>query len=153
MTQKSEQGIRPRGICALKRQSPARECPLRGLCGDRQRAVRRFSEENYANNMTGIQRGLIAVALVGFGGCLRSGAATRRARRSDSGRPPRRTPPPPPAFASTAVVAARDDSVVMKMPGTERALTRGQVRGVEQFDAGTPRSIAARSLSSSRFAS
>ena len=84
--------------------------------------------------MTGIQRGSDRRRTRGLRG-VRPGAATRApAAPIPAGLPEwAYTPPPPPGSPPPPSSLPADDSVVMKMPGTERTLTRGQVRGVEEI--------------------
>jgi cytochrome c553 len=84
--------------------------------------------------MTWKQRALIAVALAGFGASVLAQQPAAPAAPIPAGLPEwAYTPPPPPGTPPAPSALPADDSVVLKMPGTERTLTRGQVRGVEEI--------------------
>ena len=84
--------------------------------------------------MTGRTRGLIVVALAGFAASVLAQQPAAPAAPIPAGLPEwAYTPPPPPGGPPPPSSLPADDSAVLRMPGTERTLTRGQVRGVEEI--------------------
>ena len=81
-----------------------------------------------------MQRALIALALAGFGAAVLAQQPAAPAEPIPAGLPEwAYTPPLPPGSPPPPSALPADDSVVLRMPGTERTLTRGQVRGVEEI--------------------
>lgn len=84
--------------------------------------------------MTGIQRALIAIAVAGFGASVLAQQPAAPAEAIPAGLPDwAYTPPAPPGSPPPPSALPADDTVILRMPGTERTLTRGQVRGVEEI--------------------
>jgi cytochrome c553 len=78
-----------------------------------------------------MKRALIAAAIAAFGASV---LAQQPAEPIPAGLPEwAYTPPAPPGSPPPPSALPADDSVVLRMPGTERTLTRGQVRGVEEI--------------------